>query len=1138
MRRFLHALACACLLFICQSAAAQTYVPGQVIRPATNAGRAILDPDLNDFVSATTSGYSSTIDTGTAVNEIYYRPVKAYGGEPHSDLRRGADHKFTDFVPDASNNGVYLNWSTGGSDATTYLRIRMRMGSTIPGAKGFSLLIDTDNKYGATGANADPNYVAKTTGINGNPGYELEVVLETGFRVAIYNIDGKGQPSEGIQNNPGVTHTNWTDYSQISLAATSDGGDPDYYLDWYVTLQDLKAVLAANSQTVSSGTAFITSATQNLRIIPTTVMAPKPSTAGPISDIYGSSDSTTITWQPPTCISCPRDTLCTAAPAITSATLASGTTTIRGTWTKGTNSTATTATITIYKQGSATAIATALTVTATSGDVNGWTATTTALASGDKIAARAQGTGKESNYCFTSDSVKVTACATRPNPLTITNVTNKGIEGRGYTYSANDRIKVYHVTASGLTFVGVDATPTDSASIANNDNTHYSYTATPAGTGRWQFSQSATGNGPSANLNPGSYMVIDSNTVTGCTSGSTFYCASFSSNGTPKTAIGTATQQPTITSPATGITTATSTISGAFKATGTVPATVRVYLDSTLLGMATVTAGTSWSYTFPSTTVLTAGKRVRVRATATETTVSNITTYYCATDTVATIAAIQCTNATPVIDVDSTTSKLLPGFKITGTGTAGGTVKIYSNTNTLKETVTVATDGTWTSVNNVSDTLTSYYVTLTTGTCTNAATSLSKQVSTSNTPDTYCNGFVYTSANSPISGPNGTTITTLYSDETSLHGTLATGGGLATSGTFVKLYVDGEVVGYSSVNTANNTWGPIDVSSMLFQGAIVTVGIVQSGTFGEFVCSSFKVTCACALNHMPAKPVVSPSSTTTVSSGGTPTIVIRNPIAGNFYSVRDSSTLNSMSKGYNYTGGNASVIGRIQADSTLSITTTSISQNTTAQVVAVKVGGTETCTDTTYQALRISGVLPVKLEYFKGTRNGDLQSLVWKSTEELNFNRYDIERSTDGSNYVTIASIEGKGSNSLYAYNDKGNAPVYFYRLRMVDSDGRFKYSNVVVLRDNGAGVVIESVRPNPFRNSMHISLFLSGAQEVKMVLVDISGRSVFSSNEKRGGGNNIFSIRDLDRLPAGMYVLKIQANGSSYEEKMVKSGN
>ena len=250
------------LLFNAFNSAAQ--IPGFINRPATSvAGRTVLDPVNDGYTSVTIAGFGNNDVTNS---EIPYKGIKAYSIEPYSDLRRGPNHSFSDFVPDSSGNGVYHFFSLAQN-----LQFRMRMGSIIPGSKGYSILLDTDGKFGASGAQADPNYLPSTTGTNGNPGFEIEIVLETNFRIAIYNADGTSSPVLVKQ------YVNWQDMSQVSIASTNDNGDPDFLIDFYIPFSDLQAA------------GFNLPAATPIRMCATTVMAPKGAIGGPRSDIYGTS---------------------------------------------------------------------------------------------------------------------------------------------------------------------------------------------------------------------------------------------------------------------------------------------------------------------------------------------------------------------------------------------------------------------------------------------------------------------------------------------------------------------------------------------------------------------------------------------------------------------------------------------------------------------------------------------------------------------------------------------------------------------------------------------------------------------------------------------------------------------------------
>jgi hypothetical protein len=1114
-----------------------------IVRECTDVatGRTVLNPNYASvssvisgttyhFASATNSGWTlGGDDTTTNVNAVAFKPLKPFGGEPCCDLRRGADHRFSDFVPDNNSNGVYFYYNASQS---AYV-FRMRMGTMSPGSKGFSLLVDTDQKYGNAGSAADPNYVAKTTGINGNPGFELEIVLETGFRLAIYNIDGKGEPNVVGAISPIVSHTNWQAYSQIVMAATTEGGDPDFFIDFYVPLTDLTGINITDALTGTPGTAFISGASHKLRMIPTTVMAPKPSTAGPVSDIYGS-DMDKITWYPPVCSSCNVNAICTPAPVITSVNGPSGS--IQGNWTRetaGYNGSAQ-AIITLYKNGDTTAPLTTnpAVITCTSG--GGWSATATGLVSTDVITAKAQGTGGyESRYCFTSNAMRITSCASQPGQLTISSASGTGFNGSGYLNNVNgngsgassagaDYIALWKISSSGFTRMGFTELPVSSASAKTGAQAKDHYYLTPS-SGGWSFN-GGTGGNSNAAITAGEYIVYDS-TAAGCLSKASFYC--LASTSSPNASTASSTNSPTLTSPTT-ITTSTKTISGSWAAGSVTPTVIRIYLQGNYLGNATI-VGSTWTYSFQES--LSENDEVRIKSQGNETG----STYYCAGQLIATVASSPCSNYTPFIDVDSTTSMIIPGFKLSGLGTAGGTIKIYNSVNVMKDSLIVSPDGTWTSSYSAITGDVSYYATLITAGCYNLATSAGKTVSLTNTPASFCDGYIVGATYGQVTGPAGTN-NTLYSDETSISGTLSSGGGLASSGTFIKVYLDSTVVGYSSVNTGNNTWGPVDVSGMLFNGAILTIGVVKSGTMGEYTCSSVRVICSCALSHQPAKPAVAANSVTTVAPGGNAVIMIRNPVAGNYYGVKDSATGVQLSKGILYTGGDQSVSGRMLSDSFITITTTPITSDQMAQVIATVVGGTETCNDTTYQSLRTTQILPIELISFQGFRNASTNKLTWKTGDEINFHDFELERSVDGNHYDKIFTAISRGSNSVYEYADKITGQVFYYRLKMKDNDGRYKYSAVVVLKETGPAIIMNTVIPNPFKSRIALSLFLSNPGKVEVMLIDASGRVISNSVQQGSQGTNQFYLNNLDKLASGIYSLKILANGRIYQEKMVKA--
>jgi hypothetical protein len=147
---------------------------GLIYKPASSVlGKSVLDPNGDGYVSTTSAGYSSTND-GPSYSEHTWIPLPTMENEPHSDLVTGANGGHTDIVNNGTGQSVYVLVKTiGGID---YLMVRFRIGKASTATKGYSLLIDTDGNFG--------------TVVGNNPGFEKEVVLETGSRVGVYTHSG------------------------------------------------------------------------------------------------------------------------------------------------------------------------------------------------------------------------------------------------------------------------------------------------------------------------------------------------------------------------------------------------------------------------------------------------------------------------------------------------------------------------------------------------------------------------------------------------------------------------------------------------------------------------------------------------------------------------------------------------------------------------------------------------------------------------------------------------------------------------------------------------------------------------------------------------------------------------------------
>jgi hypothetical protein len=184
-------------------------------------------------------------------------------------------------------------------------------------------------------------------------------------------------------------------------------------------------------------------------------------------------------------------------------------------------------------------------------------------------------------------------------------------------------------------------------------------------------------------------------------------------------------------------------------------------------------------------------------------------------------------------------------------------------------------------------------------------------------------------------------------------------------------------------------------------------------------------------------------------------------------------------------------------------------------------------TNTAFRGVAFSPLAstPLSLNGFSGSVVNNHTVLNWSTVNENNVNGFTIEKSFDGQNYSPLSLVNAKnGTTNTYNYTDAvAISKLTYYRLKMTDKDGSFKYSNVVAV--NGKSSVHLEVFPNPASSTMLISHPQADAKAVvKIVAAD--GRTVASYNVQQGATQ---SSIDVSKLPAGNYVAVFEgANGSS----------
>ena len=176
-------------------------------------------------------------------------------------------------------------------------------------------------------------------------------------------------------------------------------------------------------------------------------------------------------------------------------------------------------------------------------------------------------------------------------------------------------------------------------------------------------------------------------------------------------------------------------------------------------------------------------------------------------------------------------------------------------------------------------------------------------------------------------------------------------------------------------------------------------------------------------------------------------------------------------------------------------------------------------------------VLPINLVNFSGTKKDGYNLLQWSTASEQNSSYFEVQRSENGADFSAIAKVTAAGNSNIiknYQYNDdqiSSSAPIYYYRLKMVDIDGSGKYSSVIFIRNSVNGLT--AVYPNPATNQITINVADQSLINTQVIMTDLSGKIL-----QRISLNQATTQVNISNFAKGMYILKF-TNGNSI--KIVK---
>lgn|GEM_PF-6647813 len=184
-----------------------------------------------------------------------------------------------------------------------------------------------------------------------------------------------------------------------------------------------------------------------------------------------------------------------------------------------------------------------------------------------------------------------------------------------------------------------------------------------------------------------------------------------------------------------------------------------------------------------------------------------------------------------------------------------------------------------------------------------------------------------------------------------------------------------------------------------------------------------------------------------------------------------------------------------------------------------------------------SELLPLKLLFFTAYPTGKVNELKWRTEQEFNFNHFDIERSNNGKDFMVIGrQIARTKSPTQTDYSFVDEKPLNganYYRLQMVDNDGKYEYSIIrrIVNKENTFDL---TMFPNPAKNILTLNFTSNKPENIFIEVFDLNGRILKRQGMIIQMGSTMQKL-NISSLKGGSYIIKVKARDQQLLLKFVK---
>lgn len=237
------------------------------------------------------------------------------------------------------------------------------------------------------------------------------------------------------------------------------------------------------------------------------------------------------------------------------------------------------------------------------------------------------------------------------------------------------------------------------------------------------------------------------------------------------------------------------------------------------------------------------------------------------------------------------------------------------------------------------------------------------------------------------------------------------------------------------------------------------------------------------------------------------------------------------------TAGFATVIDNVIINKNLNDNYLSNSAEVLDQVTSLVTSYSSTTTDHYPIQTRyfFNTTLSVNWGYFTPSLNGNVVTLKWETKSETDNSHFVVERSLDGKSFSKVDEQPSKGAQgATYQAIDQNPAQgLNYYRVKQVDRDGKYSYSEVKSVRFLGNNQATFFVYPNPVKNNITLN-YSSNSNQLQLLVSGIDGQVKLRTTGSTNDLNNQLNQK-VKELARGVYIVQITDNGATYQSKFVK---